>query len=345
MADDQDRTEDQNAANDKGGETNGSGGARSRRILTDIAPHSWEHPADKAALQALRRIPIFDEVLKRVFGFFGEKPIRLAFQADAVRVSENQFPKIYRTYKECLKTLDAPEEYPLFMSQTPMVNAGAYGMDKPFIILNSGTVRLLEEDELAYVISHEIGHIVSDHVLYKTMTVLLINLANMGFPIVGLAARAVLVGLLEWSRKSELSCDRAGLLGVQNPEVVMRTMLKMAGGGTTEETSLQEFIIQAEEYRDGGDVADQVFKVLNLLGRTHPFHVLRVAELRDWIEGGDYDRIIRGEYSRRGEPDPAYQEDLKQAAGAYAEGAKDFIDSMADAAKRAGSDFLGSFRR
>lgn len=345
MADDQDRTENQNAADEGGSERNGSGGARSRRILTDIAPHSWEHPADKAALQALRKIPIFDEVLKRVFGFFGEKPIRLAFQADAVRVSENQFPEIYRIYKECLKTLDAPEEYPLFMSQTPMVNAGAYGMDKPFIILNSGTVRLLEEDELAYVISHEIGHIVSDHVLYKTMTVLLINLANMGFPIVGLAARAVLVGLLEWSRKSELSCDRAGLLGVQDPEVVMRTMLKMAGGGTTEETSLQEFIIQAEEYRDGGDVADQVFKVLNLLGRTHPFHVLRVAELRDWIESGDYDRIIRGEYSRRGEPDPAYQEDLKQAAGAYAEGAKDFIDSMADAAKRAGSDFLSGFRR
>ena len=58
----------------------------------------------------------------------------------------------------------------------------------------------------------------------------------------------------------------------------MRTMLKMAGGGDADETSLQEFIVQAEEYREGGDVADQVFKVLNLLGRTHPFYVLRVAE-------------------------------------------------------------------
>ena len=340
MADEQDRTEEQAGQDDSG-----SGQTRSRRVLTDIAPHAWEHPADKAALNALRRIPVFDEVLKKVFGFFGEKPIRLAFQADAVRVSENQFGEVYARYKDCLRTLDAPEEYPLFMSQTPMVNAGAYGMDKPFIILNSGTVRLLDDDELSYVISHEIGHILSDHVLYKTMTVLLLNLANMGFPIVGLAARAVLVALLEWSRKSELSCDRAGLLGVQDPEVVMRTMLKMAGGGTAEETNLQEFIIQAEEYREGGDVADQVFKVLNLLGRTHPFYVLRVAELRDWIEGGDYDRIIRGEYSRRGEPDPAYQEDLKEAAGAYADGAKDFLDTMTDAAKRAGSDFMSGFRR
>jgi Zn-dependent protease with chaperone function len=319
--------------------------ARARRVLTDIAPHSWEHPADKAALQALRRIPVFDAILRKLFGFFGEKPVRLAFQANAVRVSANQFPEVYKIYKQALKTLDAPQEYPLFLSQTPMVNAGAYGMEQPFIILNSGTVRLLEDEELEYVIGHEIGHILSDHVLYRTMMVFLINLANMGFPIVGLAARAVLVALLEWYRKSELSCDRAGLLTVQDPEAVMRTMLKMAGGGSAEETSLQEFIIQAEEYQAGGDVADQVFKVLNLMAATHPFYVLRVSELHAWIEGGDYDRIIRGEYARRGEPDVAYQEDLKAAAQAYAEGAKDFLDNVTEAAKRMGSDFMSGFKR
>ena len=317
-----------------------------KRILLDIAPSAWEHPADKAALQALRRIPIFDEVLKKMFGFFGEKPVRLAFQADAVHVSNKQFPEVYRLYKEALRTLDAPHEYPLFMSQTPMVNAGAYGMDKPFIILNSGTRLLLTDKELQYVIAHEIAHIMSDHVLYKTMTVLLINLANMGFPVVGVAARAVLVGLLEWSRKSELSCDRAGLLAMQDPEVVMSAMLKMAGGPTSEDrTDLNEFIVQADEYRESGDVADQVFKVLNVLGRTHPFHVLRVAELRDWIESGDYDRIVSGEYARRGEPDSAYEEDLRAAASAYADEARDLLDSITGAAMRAGSDFLSSFRK
>jgi len=223
MADDQDRTE---GTEDQSGEE-----AKARRILTDIAPRSWEHPADKAALQALRRIPVFDEVLRKLFGFFGEKPIRLAFQANAVRVGPSQFPKLYRRYQDVLKTLDAEEDYPLLISQTPMVNAGAYGMEEPFIILNSGSVILLEEEELEYVMGHEVGHIMSDHVLYRTMTYLLLQLAQMGFPVVGLAARAVLVALLEWSRKSELSCDRAGLLSIQDPEIVMRTMMKMAGGG------------------------------------------------------------------------------------------------------------------
>jgi Zn-dependent protease with chaperone function len=284
-------------------------------------------------------------VLRKLFGFLGEKPVRLAFQANSVRVTKNQFPEVYKIYKQALKTLDAPEEYPLFLSQTPIVNAGAYGMDKPFIILNSGIIRLLDDEELEYVIGHEIGHILSDHVLYRTMTEFLLRLAGLGFPIVGLAARAVLVALLEWYRKSELSCDRAGLLTVQDPEVVMRAMLKMAGGGETEETSLQEFIIQAEEYQQGGDVADQVFKVLNLMGATHPFYVLRLSELRAWIEGGDYDRIVRGEYARRGEPDAAYQDDLRAAGQAYAEGAKDFLDNVTEAAKRMGSDFMSGFKR
>ena len=321
------------------------GSARARRVLTDIASRSWEHPADKAALQALRRIPVFDAVLRKIFGFLTERAVRLAFQANAVKVGPNQFGNVYRVYKQALKTLDAPEEYPLYITQTPMVNAGAYGMEHPFIILNSGTVALVDDDELEYILGHEIGHILSGHVLYRTMMVILINLANMGFPIVGLAARAVLVALLEWYRKSELSCDRAGLLTVQDPEVVMRTMLKMAGGGSSKDTSLQEFIVQAEEYKQSGDVVDQVFKVLNLMATTHPFYVLRVSELRTWIEGGDYDRIIRGEYPRRGEADPALQDDLRAAAQAYAEGAKDFMDDIAEAAKRMGSDLMGGFNK
>jgi Zn-dependent protease with chaperone function len=334
MADDHEHTHAQS-----GGE------ARARRILTDIAPRTWEHPADKAALQALRRIPVFDEVLRKLFGFFGEKPVRLAFQANAVKVSANQFPRVHALYLDVLKTLDAPAEYPLFISQTPLVNAGAYGMEQPFIILNSGTVNLLDDEELSYVMAHEVGHIMSDHVLYRTMTFLLLQLASMGFPIVGMAARAVLVALLEWSRKAELSCDRAGLLAVQDPKVVMGTMLKMAGGGSAEETSLQEFIVQAEEYREGGDVADQVFKILNLMGSTHPFYVLRVSELRAWIESGAYDRIVRGEYARRGDPDPAYADDLREAAKAYAEGARDLLDSVTAAARKMGEQFMGGARR
>ena len=315
-------------------------------VLTQIDSRTWEHPADRAALNALRKLPAFDEVLRRLFGFFGEKPIRLAFQANAVRSSPTQFPRVHRLYQRAAAALDAPQEYPVFVSQTPVVNAGAYGMEKPFIILNSATVELLDDDELQFVIGHEIGHIVSGHVLYTTMMVILVQLANYGFPVVGLAARAILVGLMEWYRKAELSCDRAGSLAVQKPEVGMRTMLKFAGGGRQpNETNLPEFIQQADEYRSGGDLADQVFKVLNVLGADHPFPVMRVAEVRDWFESGAYDRILRGEYIRRGEASRPYAEDLRAAGSAYAESAKQTLQTATDAAKRVVDSFKTGFTR
>ena len=70
----------ENDLDDGNDQENGNGrdeqDARATRVLKDIAPRAWEHPADRAALAALRRIPVFDDVLRKLFGFFGEKPIR-----------------------------------------------------------------------------------------------------------------------------------------------------------------------------------------------------------------------------------------------------------------------------
>ena len=315
----------------------------SRKVFHEIDSRSWEHPADRAALNALRKLPAFDEVLRALFGFFGEKPVRLAFQANAVRVSPTQFARVHRLHQRACQILDTPEEYPVFVSQTPFVNAGAYGMDKPFVILNSATLNLLDDEELEFVLGHEIGHILSGHVLYTTMTAILLQLAARGFPIVGLAARAVLYALLEWYRKAELSSDRAGALVAQNPEVGMRVMLKFAGGGRAEDANLPEFIRQADEYRQGGDLADQVLKVFAVLGTDHPFPVVRVAELRDWYESGEYDRVLRGEYRRRGEPEGPYAEDLGAAAQAYAQSARETFGQAARGARRSMEAFLAGF--
>ncbi len=313
------------------------------RILTDIDSRSWEHPADRAALNALRRLPGFDQVLRTLFGFFGEKPIRLAFQANAVRVSATQFSRVHRLHEAACVALDVRDVPPLYVAQTPIVNAGAYGMQRPFVLLNSGMLSLLDDEELQFVLGHELGHILSGHVLYTTMTAILLQLANRNFPIVGLAARAILIALLEWYRKAELSSDRAGALAVQNPDAAMRTMLKLAGGDRSGDTQLAEFLQQADEYRQGGDLADQVFKVLNVLGTTHPFPVIRVAELRDWFEAGDYDRILRGEYARRGEAERPYSEDVSAAGRAYADGARETLGHATDAARRVVDSFRAGF--
>ena len=317
---------------------------RATRILTQIDSRSWEHPADRATLNALRKIPGFDEVLRKLFGFFGEKPVRLAFLANAVRVSPTQFPRVHKLYGEVARTLDAPADYPVYITQSPVYNAMAYGMEQPFIVVHSSLAGSFDDDELRFILGHELGHIMSGHVLYTTMMSLLTQLASMGFPIVGLAARAVLLALMEWYRKAELSCDRAGILAVQDPEPGLRTMLKFAGGSSPE-ANLADFVKQSDGYREAGDLGDQVYKVLNVLGATHPFPVIRVAEMRAWFESGAYERIIAGEYRRRGEAEAPYREDLSEAARAYRESARETFGQASDAARRVVDSFRSGFGR
>jgi Zn-dependent protease with chaperone function len=317
---------------------------RATRILTDIDSRSWEHPADRAALNALRKIPGFDEVLRKLFGMFGEKQVRLAFLASAVRVSPTQHPKLHEMWLDVNRTLDAPAEYPLYVTQNPTYNAAALGMDKPFVIVHSEMVRDFDDPELRFVLGHELGHVMSGHALYTTMLTLLLTLGRGNFGILGLAALPVVLALLEWSRKAELSCDRAGLLAVQAAEPGLKTMLQFAGG-TFSETNLADFVAQAEEYRDASDLTDQVFKVLNLLWVTHPFPVIRVAEMRNWFESGAYERIMAGEYRRRGEPDAPYKDEVRDAADSYRQVAKDTFGLAAEASKKVVVSFRSGFNR
>jgi Zn-dependent protease with chaperone function len=338
---DEQRTEDAG-----GSAAGGDDGGMQRRILTGISSRAWEHPADRAALNAVRKVPGFDLALRKVFGTFGERAIRLAFQANAVRVSERQYPWVHERVLRVCEVLDLDPVPEVYVSQTPVVNAGALGMDHPFIVLNSSSLEVLDRDEVEAVLAHECGHILSGHVLYRTLLVLLIRIVLFRYPIAGLAAAPVLFALLEWYRKSELSCDRAALLAIQDRDVVMSALMKLAGGTRGETLVLDEFVAQSEEYRQGGDLLDSVYKVLNVLGATHPFAVVRVAELRDWEESGAYERVMGGDYPRRDEDDPKpYREDLAEAVRGYTDAAQELLGEVDAAVDRLKERFSSAWRK
>ncbi len=322
--------------------------ARPRKILTQIAPIAWEHPADRAALQALRAVPGFDEVVKKVVGLLGERGIRLLFQANAVRVGPTQFPRLNALYAEVLTTMDWSERPELFVSQTPFVNAGAYGMQRPFIVINSGTLKLLDDDELRTLLGHELGHVMSGHALYHTLLVIIVSVSLGLVPfLAGIALLPLQLALLEWYRKSELSSDRAGLLAAQDPVASMRMLLKMAGGGDMKEMDLNAFLAQAKEYEETGGALDRVFKILNTLGASHPFNTLRAAELDRWIGGGTYQRVVQGDYPKRG---PAAEgrpldQDMDEARDYYMKEAKAVVNDVVDTAKRAAQAFTEAFKK
>jgi Zn-dependent protease with chaperone function len=319
-----------------------------RRNFPDISPRAWEHPADRAALVALRKVPGFDLLVRKLFGFIGERALRLTTLATSVRVSERQFPDLYKSYMQACEVLDVEKPPELFVAHSPYVNAGAVGFDEPFIVLNSASLSLLSDDEVQFILAHEIGHALSGHVLYKTMLFLLMRLTvpMMIIPVTGAALLAIRTALLEWDRKSELSADRAGMLVVQDPELAMRVMMKMAGGGKTDQMSVDAFIEQAEEYRSGGGVMDSVIKVINLLGRRHPFPVLRLAEMKSWVDSGEYDEFVLGGYPRRSDDeDVSLFEEIKAAGTKYGDDFDKSPDPLFGFVKNLGESISGLFKR
>jgi Zn-dependent protease with chaperone function len=295
---------------------------RSRVRLPGISSRAYEHPADRSALVALRKLTGFDTLLKLLSGLFNERAMRLNFLASSVKVSERQFPHIHEMLRDGAYILDMETVPELFITQTPLVNAMALGTNTPFIVINSGLVELLDAEELRAVIGHELGHVLSGHAVYRTMLYNLILLAQRiaWMPIGYLGLRAIIWGLEEWYRKSELSCDRAGLLVGQDIEASRRGLMKLAGGSKLAEMNPDAFLDQAHEYDAVPDLRDSLLKVLQLQGQTHPFAVVRYAELHQWVESGAYERILGGDYPRRADDrNASFSDEMRNAAKSYQE--------------------------
>ncbi|MEP6620040.1 MAG: M48 family metallopeptidase [bacterium] len=314
--------------------------------LPQISSLSWEHPADRAALNTLRAIPGFDEVVRKVAGFITERGIRQLFLANAVQVSPVQRPKLDALLTDVCTTLDWPDRPELYVTQDPKVNAYAIGFERPFIVITTGALELLEsDDERRFLLAHELGHIMSGHMTYRTIALLILAVGSMAIFPVGLALLPFQLALLEWHRKSELSTDRAGLLAVQDHVVAQGTFMRMAGGRDLgDETSVAAFMVQAATYESEGDAWDRIVRVFNTAFREHPFNTVRAGELERWRASGAYDSILGGTYTRRGEKAQGLGDDFSDAASYYSNKTSDAMSSVSDALGRARDAFADAFR-
>jgi Zn-dependent protease with chaperone function len=287
--------------------------------LKEISPKAYEHPADRAATAALKSIPKMDVVVRKLIEFGYERALTQVFLAGSVKLGSEQLPDAWAAHRAACARLDLPEIPPLYLTQFPVTNAAAIGSGHPMVMVNSRTVEVLDEEELRTVLGHEAGHILSDHVLYRTALMILLSIGSAGLGMLaGLPLVAVRLALLEWFRAAELSADRAATLVNRDPLVTSRTLMVLAGGAPSRKLNLDAFLKQAAEYEEWEPGWDKLSRLRIELSLTHAFPVRRVSELMKWVRTGDYDRVMRGEYIRRGDPiDP--RAEAGDAAEHYAE--------------------------
>lgn len=269
--------------------------------FADLTKHEYVHPADSKALAALRAIPGIDTSLRKLIEVTGESAIRVTLMASAVKVTPKQCPDLHAKLQVACTTLgvDMPD---MFVQQNPIVNAFTTGVENHVIVLHSGLLERLNDEETLAVIAHEVGHIHAEHVLYLVAARLLeaITNASVARAIPGseiikfLISAGISSALLAWVRRAELSCDRAALLVTQDPHVIGRTMMKLGGGTMASKIDYDEFLEQAKEFQKNYDEnkLDKFWANVINAGQTHPFPIWRVSEILEWVESGQYQDLM-----------------------------------------------------
>ncbi len=299
--------------------------------LERISPRAYQHPADRAATAALQKVPYLDQVVRKLVALGYERALRAAALGASVRLGQEQLPRVWVLHREAFNALDMERVPDLYLTQFPLANAFTMGTERPIVVLNSELVRILDDDGRRVVLAHEAAHVHSDHVLYRTALLILVRLgSSVRLPILaGLPILAIRMALLEWSRAAELSCDRAAALVTRDPQAVSRALMVLCAGEAADELNLNAFVAQGMEYEEKGSGLERLTKMLQDLNLTHPMPVRRVRMLLDWVQAGEYDRIVRGEYLRRGE-EPSAGEEASSAGTHYSE-------RIGDAIQQAGS--------
>ena len=267
---------------------------RNKKILTGLDHLQYEHPFDKKALAALEKTPGLSAAGKFITKHMVERVYTVQYTGSHLKVTSDNYPKIYEYLQYAAQILDVKKIPELYIEWGYNINACTVGAENPIIVLNSGLIDLCDDDEIMFIIGHELGHIKSNHMLYHMMAQV-INFIIEQIPFGSITAAPFQYALYYWDRMSEFTADRAGMLACQNKEAAIRAFMKMSGMPIKQfnDMNYQTFIQQASEFKQlDYEGLNKVIKLISIADSTHPWTVMRAAELLNWISSGNYSDFV-----------------------------------------------------
>jgi len=268
---------------------------REKIILTHLDPAAVKHPQERSALiSIIQKIPGGESALKGIGELYG-KWVAVNYIGNGVVVTENSMPELYRQLCEVCRIVGVKDIPELATEWAYLISSYTIGGSKLRIVLSSGAIDLLTEEEQMFLIGQEIGHIVAGHLPYHMLLELLYTPA-LDDPTLSTIAGFVKMPLLDWFRKSHYTADRVSLLCCQDINVALRTMMKIAGLPKKyyEQTDPKAFLLQAREFSSLSNNGRANNMMTNFLLRSAslPWMVDRAKVLMDWYESGEYQAIL-----------------------------------------------------
>ncbi|PSP34890.1 MAG: peptidase M48 [Cyanobacteria bacterium QS_8_48_54] len=265
--------------------------------LVGLKANEFRHPLDLEATEALKQLPGLDIAVRSLLGPVAEQFFYLNNIASSVLVSEKQLPHLHKLLIEACQRLDL-EPPQLYVQQHSAPNAYTFAMrgKQPFLVLHTSLIEMLTPEEIQSVIAHELGHLKCEHGVYLTLANLVVLGAGLLPSWGAVLAESLRSQMLAWVRCAEFTCDRAALLAVQDSQVMMSVLMKLAGGSPTlaPQLNLDAFIDQARAYDAVSETQlGEMLKSAQTEQLSHPVPVLRAREIDRWASSQDYQTLFQ----------------------------------------------------
>jgi Zn-dependent protease with chaperone function len=122
--------------------------------------------------------------------------------------------------------------------------------DAPHLIVNLDLAEKLDDTELVAAIAHELGHVQNGHILYTTALHYL-NTSAAFF--VRWVVQPAIMTLQAWSRRAEVTCDRASLLAVRDLDKTLHALVRVELGLDKGSTfNSEEYLKALPDVKKGG---------------------------------------------------------------------------------------------
>jgi uncharacterized tellurite resistance protein B-like protein len=203
----------------------------------------------------------------------------------SLRLTPSLAPMLYKIGSKCKETLGLKAAIEFYVYQSDRFNASCYPPDENrlYIILTSNILEKFKEDELAFVIGHEIGHALFEHFRYPASRIMEIGDDYLS-PLHAMK-------LFAWNRNAEISADRIGLLTCQGYDAAARTFFKLSSGVTTDSLDFQlnEYLQQFVDLED--ILANSELDPEDWYS-SHPFSPLRIKALELFRQSETYFKLL-----------------------------------------------------
>lgn len=254
--------------------------------FTGISVEDFAHPAEKAALAALRKV----KFVEKFFDWIASEETRLMLRIEVLGnyfgIAEKDYPSIYILVREVCRVLDYDEIPKLYMYRSTDFDIKIFEGKEPLLVFPDFIVYDYDEDMLRFEIGRAITVLKAQTNQLK-MAVMAVGNISSAIPVLG---EAIVPVLANWSRKATFTEDRGGLLACQDVNVAFKALMRVAGLPTKyiDTTRVHEYI---KTYTHSGTLSD-MSQCAQTIVRMKPWNNDRIVELYKWHHSGQYDDIL-----------------------------------------------------